>query len=292
MSDDVIDLTTPQKPEVVNVDDNDDDVVIMGVGRGAVRRERPLYAPAPSQRLSSPPIHAPKRVCAFGVRCNRMTDREHLLNFSHADNEIRPLVTLALPVNMFGGVQMQQNYLLARQRELERQERELVAALEASKREEAEARERKKVRDMQDAEYKASLAKDKKLDASKRQKTAETICVEEEGNANHVMALDDEIIPQTLDRDTVFAIDPEPDAKEDGVVSVTLQLLDGSRHSRKFRGQSLASQVYAYAMSLMPSDASKKIDLVRLPEGKVNPGQTIASCGVARILLFVKLEES
>lgn len=274
----MIDLTTPKRPKLEEVVNVDDEIEFVGVRQ---------HHPPPAAEVA----HRPKRICAFGVRCNRMTDREHLLNFSHADNEIRPLPTLALPVNMFGGALAQQSYLLARQRELERQEQQLVAALAQSIREQNEADERQRVREQQDAEYQKGLARDKKAAASKRQTSVETILVDEEQKDEDRKKADEELsvtVAESKRPRLVEELRPEPDADDPNAVSVTLQLLDGSRQTRRFQGGDKAVQIHVFASTLHPKESS--LMLVRLPEGKVDPDQLVSSFG-KRVLLFVKLDE-
>jgi hypothetical protein len=280
----IIDLTSPKKAriDVISLDDDHDEVQFVGFS-GPLPELRPFVPPP--RVVYHPANHVPKRICSFGVRCNRMTDPEHLAAFSHADHEIRPLPTLALPVNMFGGPAAQHAYLLQRQRELERQERELVAAVADSLRAEAESKERQRVRDLQDLEYQQSLAKDKKVEASKRQQSSETICVEDAAKVfpppAHVLVASPVVV------DAVLSLDPEPDASEAGAVAVTVQLFDGTRHTRRFRCEELCENVYTFARTKL-ENAKEKIDLVQLPEGRVDPHHTVASVGKKRVLLFVK----
>ncbi len=279
MSRQVIDLTvaTPEKkcktrPQQV-VEVLDDEVAVVGERRPPPP-PRPAAAPAP-------PVG--KRVCAFGVRCNRMSDGNHLREFAHHDIREAPLMTMAMP-NLFGGPEGQRQYLLQRQRELEKEERAMVAAVAKSIREADEAAERKRVRDEQDNEYKRGLQRDKKVAATVRQQSVETLVIDEtpEDKADEAVVVEETKRPRV-------ELASEPEAG-DAAVAVTFQLLDGNRVSRRFLMTDSCEQLFAFAEE-KSGNVEGQLDLVQLPQGTVKREATIEQVGSKRILLYVRVKD-
>jgi hypothetical protein len=290
----VIDLTAstpekkrarPREAEVVVVEEVEPEVQVVGESRRAV-------APPP------PPVAAPrppKRICHFGVRCRKMTDRQHLLDFAHHDvRTAAPLPTLRLPPNMFGGPAAHAEYLAHRQRQLEQEERALVKAVADSLQAAAEARERQQMREQQDAEYARGLQRDKKAAASVRQLSAETVVVEEEEQKveKGKEEEDDEVAvaQQQPEKRSRTELLPEPAESESDVVAVTFQLPDGSRVTRRFRGGDSCAQLFALAEERC-GEVSGELQLLQLPQTALRREALIRDYGTKRYALFVRIAE-
>ena len=281
MSREVIDLTTatpekkkPRHEEVVVVDD--EEVQVLGVRQ----------PPVPVVPVAAPPVRIPKQVCPFGVRCRKTKEREHMLAFAHHDiraSAAPPLPTLRLPPNLFGSAAGHAEYLALRQRQLEQEERALVTAVADSLRAEAEARERQSVREQQDAEYERGLQHDKRAAATVRQRSAETVVVEEEVELEKHKE-EEQAAPAKRARVELL---PEPSEEAGDAVTVTFQLPDGNRATRRFRGSDSCEQLFVFA----EDRSGAQLELVQLPQTSLQRDRRVGDYGVKRFALFARVKE-
>ena len=296
---DVVDLTqtpdrkpTPRQVEVVVLDDS---------GPGGSQAETVVSEtvnsapPAPRPLPRQPELRVRLKQCKFGQRCRKLHDSFHLARFAHNHVAAVSPQSLTLPPNLFGGgAQGHQRFVEERRRQLEREEQQLVQTIAKSLEEERAAAERQKLREAQDAEYRKSVRQDRKTidreKAKKRQKIKETIALDD------AVQLDEEEEFQNVSKTTpkYAALSDEPNVSEPDCVSVTFQLPNGKRITRRFRRNMSTEQLYAFIHHANnESFDTQMFSVVELRNGVVSPiDLTIDNVAKndSRILLFVQLQ--